>query len=720
MSSSAKADPGPWTRTAGARAIVLAALFMVYFAAGRAGLALAYIHRSASAVWPPTGLALAAFLFLGRGVWPAIAAGAFFVNLTTGGTIWASAMIAAGNTAEGWVGAALVDRFAEGRNAFARLRNVLRYALLAGIAATAVSASIGTLALRFSGQAAWADLGPIWLTWWLGDATGALVLAPAIVLVLVERAHPLPARKLGELLLLLSGLVITGTVVFHGLVPSPLLYLCVPFPLWAAFRFGRREAALSALVLSGLAISGTVRGYGPFVEPTVNESLLLLQLFMSGLSVMILAIAAVVAGAQRTESALRVARDELEATVASRTRSLSETVQALEHEVAQRSRAEHELRDSELRLRGLLDAVPDAIVVVDAGGTMIEASAQAEILFGYPRPELLGRPVELIVPVAARARHGQHRHDFAGDPKTRAMGAGLDLYAVRRDGIEFPVEISLSPVRTDEGLLVMAAVRDVTERKQVERRIRRLNADLERRVRERTAELTRSNEALKQFAYAASHDLKEPVRTMGNYAEIVARRYRGKIDADADEFLGFIVDGAEWMHQLLQGLLEYARVEMRPPMTVPTPMNHALDQALGNLGAAVSETSARITCEPLPSVVADDLQMVQLFQNLVGNAIKFRRPGVPPEVHVDATAGDGVWVFGVHDNGIGIDTRHTERIFAIFQRLHLRHEYPGAGVGLAICRKIVDLHGGRIWVEPRTEGGTTLRFTLPRPAAEPS
>jgi light-regulated signal transduction histidine kinase (bacteriophytochrome) len=245
-----------------------------------------------------------------------------------------------------------------------------------------------------------------------------------------------------------------------------------------------------------------------------------------------------------------------------------------------------------------------------------------------------------------------------------------------------------------------------------------MNTELERRVRERTAELERSNEALKQFAYAASHDLQEPVRTMGNYAEILARRYRGRLDADADEFLGFVVDGAGWMHQLLQGLLEYSRVEIRPAAKAPTQMDTALEQALGNLGAAIAETGARVTSGPLPFAPADDLQMVQLFQNLVGNAIKFRRPDVPPEVRVDVTTRDSEWVFAVRDNGIGIDLRHANRIFAIFQRLHRRQEYPGAGVGLAICKKIVERHGGRIWVESPQEGGTAFLFTLPRASQE--
>jgi PAS domain S-box-containing protein len=498
------------------------------------------------------------------------------------------------------------------------------------------------------------------------------------------------------------------------------MFACVPFPLWAAFRFGRREATTATLLLSVLAVWGTLPGFGPFARPTANESLLLLQVFMGGLSMMNLIVAAAVATGQSVEHELRVARGDLESTVSARTESLSQAVRALEYQVQERTRAEQELRESEVRMRGLLEASPDAMVVVNSSGTITEISAQVEKVFGYGRNELIGRPVELLVPESFRARHGEHRRGFSEDPRTRAMGEGLELHALRRDGAEFPVEISLSPVRTDEGLLVMAAIRDITERKQVERKIRRLNADLERRVHERTAELERSNEALKEFAYAASHDLQEPVRTMGNYAEILARRYRGRLDADADEFLGFIVDGAEWMHQLLQGLLEYSRVEMSPPVTAPTPMDRALEQALGNLGAAIAETGASVTSGTLPAVPGDRLQMVQLFQNLVGNAIKFRRPGVHPEVRVEAATRDSEWVFAVHDNGIGIDLRQAKRIFAIFQRLHRRPEYPGAGVGLAICRKIVELHGGRIWVESRPEGGTTFLFALPRATQEVS
>jgi PAS domain S-box-containing protein len=703
-----------------ARVGVLSLLTSIYFAAGKIGLALAYVHTNASAVWPPTGLALAALLVLGVRAWPAVFLGAFLVNLTTAGTVGTSVAIAAGNTIEALVGAYLVNRFADGIRAFGSVRGILRFVVFAGVLGTTISATAGTTTLAAAGLAPWSEYKRIWLTWWLGDATGALVFTPVLVLAAVEPRTRWDVKKLGEAALLLAGLAVAGIAVFQRRDPPPATFLCVPFPFWAAFRFGRREAATATLLLSILAVWGTVRGVGPFARSGTNDSLLYLQVFMGGLTVMSLIVATVVAERQSVENDLRLARDELEAMVLARTESLSQAVLALEREVHERRRAEHELRQSEVRMRGLLEAAPDAMVVVDERGAITEVSAQTEKLFGYARAELVGRPVEILVPESFRTRHESHRGVYSADPRTRAMGEGLELYALRGDNTQFPVEISLSPVATDRGLLVMAAIRDITERKAVENRIRRMNVELERRVRERTSELERSNEALRQFAYAASHDLQEPLRTMGNYAELLARRYRGKLDADADVFLGFIVDGAKWMHQLLQGLLEYTRVDTRPAATAPTPMDRALEQAIANLRLAITDTGAKVTHGPLPKASADDVQMVQVFQNLIGNAIKFRRPGVFPEVRVEANERGPDWEFAVRDNGIGIDLRHAERIFAIFQRLHRRQEYPGTGVGLAICKKIVERHGGRIWVESAPESGCIFLFTLPRPAQESS
>lgn len=243
----------------------------------------------------------------------------------------------------------------------------------------------------------------------------------------------------------------------------------------------------------------------------------------------------------------------------------------------------------------------------------------------------------------------------------------------------------------------------------VERRdLLQARQDLEKSV----VELARSNSDLKQFAYVASHDLQEPLRMVASYTQLLAKRYKGKLDADADEFIAYAVDGANRMQRLIQDLLAYSRVDTQGEALQPTPVEAIMDYALDNLGAAVEESGAVVTRDPLPTVMADERQLLQLFQNLLSNALKFRGEQAP-RVHVSAERRGSEWVFSVRDNGIGIDPQYAERIFVVFQRLHTMAEYPGTGIGLAICKKIVERHGGRIWMESRVGQGTTFYFTLP-------
>ncbi|MGB8474494.1 MAG: MASE1 domain-containing protein [Candidatus Acidiferrum sp.] len=299
------------TRSVGLKNIaVMAGLAVVYFAAGKAGLELASLHPSATAVWPCTGIALAALLVYGYEVWPGLLIGAFLVNLTTAGNVETSAGIALGNTLEGLAGWYLVSRFARGKEAFARAQDIFKFALVAGIAASAISATIGVATLAAGGFANWAAFGSIWGTWWMGDAAGAAIVTPLLLLWKENWRLEWSKARSVELGALFAGLMGTGWIVFGGIFRGglknyPLEYLCIPFLIWAAFRFGQRETATAVGVMAGIAAWGTMYGFGPFAKGSQNTSLLLMQAFLGIMAITTLAVAAESAEHRRAEERVR-------------------------------------------------------------------------------------------------------------------------------------------------------------------------------------------------------------------------------------------------------------------------------------------------------------------------------------------------------------------------------------------------------------------------------
>jgi PAS domain S-box-containing protein len=376
-------------------------------------------------------------------------------------------------------------------------------------------------------------------------------------------------------------------------------------------------------------------------------------------------------------------------------------VTAAIRDISVRKDAEKHLARMESRYRGLLEAAPDAMVVVNPGGEIVLLNVQAEKQFGYSRDELVGQKVKNIIPEGFAERLVADALRSAEDALAQQIGTGIELTARRKNGSNFPIELMLSPLESAEGILVTAAIRDITTRKKAEAHLL-----------DKVEELNRSNEELGQFAYIASHDLQEPLRMVASYTQLLSRRYKGKLDADADEFIAFAVDGASRMQRLIQDLLAYSRVGTKGQDLLNVSSENALQQALINLRGAIEASGALVTHDPLPIVMADEMQLVQLFQNLVGNAIKYQSPGIP-KVHI-STSGNGAkkWVFSVKDNGLGIDPQYFEKIFGMFQRLHKREEFAGTGIGLAICKKIVERHGGTISVESQPGHGSTFSFAL--------
>lgn len=444
-------------------------------------------------------------------------------------------------------------------------------------------------------------------------------------------------------------------------------------------------------------------------------------------------------------------------------------------DITDRKKAEQALRESEARFRTLVGSIDDIVFTMDSDQRYLGVYGKWLDKFGLTPGFFIGKKVhevfrnngykiheaavrqalagenvvyEWLLESSRGNRYFQTSlsliHDTGG--RARLVGVGRDITRLKelenqlrrhRDHLEELVRERTAELKNANEQLQQ----EIAGRRRAEEDLLRAHSQLEKRVEERTAELVqvnqalqeeiterrrvelellqkarelaRSNQELEQFAYVASHDLQEPLRMVASYVQLLARRYKGRLDQDADEFISYAVDGANRMQQLISDLLAYSRVGTRGRPFEETDSGAALARALANLHISITESGAEICCGPMPAVMADASQLTQVFQNLIGNAIKFKGQE-PPRIRVEAQQSDLAWVFSVSDNGIGIDPQYNNRIFVLFQRLHNRTEYSGTGIGLAICKKIVERHGGRIWLNSEEGKGTTFYFTIPR------
>ncbi len=644
--------------------LTIAGLAAVYYATGKLGLSLALVHPSASAVWPPSGIALAALLLFGYRVWPGVFLGAFLVNVTTAGTIVTSLGVATGNTLEGVIGAWLVNRYCGGRRAFEHAKDVVGFMILACLFSTLTSASIGVSSLALGGFVDWSSFWAVWLTWWLGDAAGAAIVAPVVILWGSDPRWRWNQVQSLELLVMTVGLLISSHFVYAGAIIAPMhypvQYLVLPFLVWAAFRFGQREAATAVLLMCAIAGWGTLNGLGPFARDSGQESLILLQLFGGAFALMTMFFSAAFAEWRQAEQ------------------------QAMLH--AARRKAEE-------RFRGLLESAPDAMVIVNRQGRIVLVNAQAERLFGYNRIELLDQPVELLVPVHERIVHATHRAGYYTHPTTRPMGAGLDLRGRRKDGSEFPLDISLSPLETEEGLLVTAAIRDTTEQKQAQALLRDLSGRLISLQEEERRRIARElHDSTSQVLAALMIDLNQLQATPAAQGEAVRP----------------IVDEAVRLAEQSEREIRTLSYLLHPPLLEEL----GLASALVEFGRGFSRRSG-IQADVLVDEDGLDelpyearLALFRIAQEGLTNVHRHSRSSTA-QVRLQ-TDTDAVRL-EVKDEGQGIPEEALQKI---------QRGVGAFGVGLLGMRDRLRQLGGWLEIES-TRAGTTLRATIPVTRAKP-
>jgi PAS domain S-box-containing protein len=692
---------------------IILVLASTYALAGKLGLSLAVVHPSATAVWPPSGIALAALLVLGYRVWPGILLGAFLVNITTSGNTVTSFGIAAGNTLEGLVGAYLVNRFANGPHFCERPQDIFKFTVLAGMVSTTVSATLGVISLALGGVAGSANYPSIWLTWWLGDAMGDFIIAPLLVLWTANPRVRWNRHEVMEAAFLLLVLFLVGQVVFGGWLPLqakhyPLDFLCIPILVWAAFRFGPRETATAAVVLSGIALWGTVRGFGPFVRDSRNESILLLQMFMGTTTVMTLAFAAVVLERKRAEetrarlAAIVESSDDaiigktMEGTVISWNRGAERLFGYLAEEVIgkpvtvvippdrfhEESQIIERLRQGERldqfetvrwrkdgqkiyvsltispikdstgkvvgvskivrditsriqaeeQFRLIVESAPSGMLMLDQTGVIRMINAQLEKQFGYSRQELLGQRVELLVPERFRAQHATHRANFFASPSVRSMGVGRDLFGVRKDGTEFPIEIGLNPLNTADGPRVLASIVDITERKRTEDQIQASLKEKELLVREVHHRVKNNLQVIYSLLRLQSKSVTDP-KALELFQDSQAR-----------------VKAMALLHETLYQSQDLSRIDMAGYISTLT------GQLFKSYGISSDAVRLKLNIAPVSLSMETAITCGLLINELVSNSLKYAFPnGRKGEVTIHLSSNhNGAYTMIVGDNGVGL------------------------------------------------------------------
>ena len=732
------------------RLVELLCVAIVYVALARIGQALAIPPGNVTPVWLPSGVMLAWALARGGGIWPGVLLGAFlgniwaYIDLGDNGSL-APALFAGAANALGEVlaiigSARLIATANGGSYPFLRAGHVLRFILFGAVLAPLISASFGVGSLLLAGLVPEPAGVVTFVTWATGFAMGVLILAPVILAFL----HPysLPPKRVRSLEIVLFIPALLGAVglvvVLHPLRDAhhSAVVMAVPVMLWAVFRLGQRGAFATMVVVAAGGVLATLLLGAGLPGVLLNRELIDLQLAVGLLISTCLVVSAVLAEKGMVQGELQATRDGLDHAENKRRFLLREVDEHREAERRLNRALEYQRVYTEIQrlaLDGLsmeetLQRILDVVVtvpffVLGGRGAIFLADPETETLslvghrnIGQGVLSACGTlPFGKCLCGRAAARRellhhaevdGEHELTFPGmKPHGHYLVPILTGQEVR--GV-FNVYLEAGHQRDgeEEDFLrtVAGMVAGIIDRKRAE-------AELW----ESQAELARSNAELEQFAYAISHDLQEPLRMVSSYVTLIDKRYAEKLDEPGQEFLGFASEGASRMQAMIADLLSYSRVHSRGVDLEPVDSGDALEAALAALRASIRDQEGWIDAsQALPRVMGDPGQLARLFQNLLGNALKYHVAEQPPEIKVWAEpwGEEGEWCFSIADNGIGIAESERERVFGVFRRLHGRGDYEGTGIGLALCKRIVERHGGNIWVDARPGGGSIFRFTL--------
>jgi PAS domain S-box-containing protein len=647
-----------------------AILALVYYFAGKAGLYFAVVSPSVSPVWPASGVAFAAILLLGRDVWPGVFVGALCVNFAASGHPVMSLVIAVGNAGEALLGGYLFERFNEGRRDFELQGDVWKFALVS-LLATAVAATVGAVTLHFAESPG--PFGAVWLTWWLGDTVGVLVVAPVILLWAHEHRVRWNREQLLEGAILLGTIALVGHVLFAGWIPAryqnyPLDFLFIPLFVWVAFRFGQREAATAIVILSWIALRGTLAGSGPFAGPSPSDSLILLQVFLGLTALFTLVLAAVVSEGRRGNEATE-------------------------------------------RIATIVKSASDAIATKTLDGTVTSWNPAAEKLFGYTAAEAVGQNIKFIIP--------EERWDEESMVLSK-IGRGevveqFDTVRIRKDGTRVDISLTVSPIRSSDGTIIGASkiARDISDRVRLEE----VRNNLLAREQQAHAAAVAGNRAKDEFLAVLSHELRTPLNAVYGWARMMQTR---QLDEETSaRALDAIVRNANAQVQLIDDLLDVSRVingKMRLDIRAAD-VNEAIRAALDAVGpaAAAKHQHVEAVLDPRGTVIhCDPARVQQIVWNLVMNAVKFTPAGGHVKVELNRT-GERVEIV-VRDTGQGIPAHVLPYVFDRFRQWDSSstRAHSGLGLGLALVKHLTELHRGTVSAESAGEGkGSTFKVTLP-------